>query len=430
MMRTNTAALALFLLLPGCLAAQDFFGAGMSAQSAARAGIFTPGVDNVLDALAMNPAGLSELMSPSVNLTAMGVLARGSFRNGANPDSPMRFNGGGLPFGAAGMPLGTRWAVAVGFLPDLLSTARWQFADPLYGPQHERSAILAFRVTTGLSYRVTSRISVGATFSGIYNSNTLVMPYVFQSNPALKGLKTLLDLHTTGLGRNASFGATAQVSARWTLGAMYRTTSSITSNGSASGNMGAQFAALGIPFRPDFAYRAQVAVELPQAANVTATWQATNKLRASFASGWTGWHGAFANLPVSLTGGTNADINGFLGANSIKDTVPLDWKNQFSLRGAVERSFSETWSMSGGYVHQNSPVPSSTLSPMTAAIMGDSLTTGVGYRRGRARFDVAYQISLTVTQNVGTSALLAGDFSRSQVRVGTQALTLSASLHR
>lgn len=409
---------------------QNFFQTGISAQTAARAGIYAPAADNAQDALAQNPAGLSYLTGPVVNLSILGTTARGDFSNAANQNSPMRFTGGVMPYGAAGIPIGTRWSIAAGFLPDLLSAAKWQFADAMYGPQHEKSAILAFRSTAGVSYRLTDRIAVGVSESAIYNANTLVMPYVFQSNPSLKGLKTLLDLHTTGIGYNTSAGITAKLSTRWTLSASYRSESSITSTGQATGNMGAQFAALQIPFQPGFAYRAQVSVELPRSAQITAAWQTNARTRIDLESGWNNWRGSFATLPVSLTNGTNPDINGLLQSNTIKDSIPLAWKDQYSFRAAVERKVAENWCLAGGYVHQNNPVPSSTLSPLTAAIMGNTVTAGLGRTTRRARFDIAYQRSLTAQQNVATSALLAGDFSQSQVRIGTQALILSASFHR
>jgi long-subunit fatty acid transport protein len=288
---------------------------------------------------------------------------------------------------------------------------------------------LAYRSAAAVSYSISSRVSVGVSMSAVYNANTLVMPYVFQSNPSLAGLKTLLDLHTSGFGWNSAFGITARPTSHWEFGAAYRTHSAIVSNGTATGNMGAQFAALGIPFQPAFSYRGQVKVEIPQSALLNIGWQRSPVLRLNFQTDWTNWNRSFANLPVTLTQGTNSDINGFLGTTGIKDVIPLNWKDQFSFRFAAERKLLENVTVSAGYVHRNNPVPSSTLSPLTAAIMGNGISAGLGYSRGIARFDVAYQINLIASQSVGTSALLSGDFSQSRLKVGTQGLILSTSFH-
>lgn len=418
------------------VSAQDFFNGGVSARTAASGGIYTAANGSALDALALNPAGLSALGGPVLDISTMGVLARGNFSNSANNQSPMRFNAGVVPYGAFGLPVGhSRWTVAAGLLPDLLSASKWNFRDApgtagaTYGLQRETSEILAYRIPMGISYRVNDRLALGMTVSALYNSNTLIMPYVFQSHPALKGLKTLLDLHTTGTGWNTSFGVRFSPVKRLELAGSYRTASAITSTGNASGDLYAQFAAVGLAAPSAFRYKAQVQVEIPQSALVAVNWQIRPATRLSLQSSWTGWKSSFRELPVSLSSGSNSAINGLLGSSSLADTVPLDWKNQLSWRAGVERSLTERLTISGGFVHSGNPVPSSTLSPLTAAIMKNGLSTGLGYGLGRSRLDLGYRFNFTQGQSVGQSALQAGEFTSSRVSIGSQALTLSTSFH-
>jgi hypothetical protein len=49
----------------------------------------------------------------------------------------------------------------------------------------------------------------------------------------------------------------------------------------------------------------------------------------------------------------------------------------------MQFSVSEYFSLQGAYSHANSPVPASTLTPITAAIMSDTLSTGLTYSRSR-----------------------------------------------
>ena len=88
----------------------------------------------------------------------------------------------------------------------------------------------------------------------------------------------------------------------------------------------------------------------------------------------------------------------------------------------------ENMGVRGGYVHANSPVPDSTLSPLTAVIMENTLSTGFGYRLGRTRFDVAYSLDLTAHRNVGQSVLKSGEYSDSWISVGTQSVSLMTSI--
>ena len=124
-------------------------------------------------------------------------------------------------------------------------------------------------------------------------------------------------------------------------------------------------------------------------------WQATPQTKIVAQGDWVNWKRAFVDLPVTLTRGNNADINGLLGTDGIKDSVPLKWRDQYVSRIGIERAVAEKAFVHAGYAHANSPVPGSTLTPLTAVIMGGALSTGFGYKRGRVRFDAAYSLDLT-----------------------------------
>jgi long-subunit fatty acid transport protein len=411
--------------------AQGFYGSFVSADANRRAGIFSSSAIDATDSLVLNPAGLSDLKATSVEFSILGEFARGSFSNASNNASPMSSNYGFVPFGSIGAPLGKHWAVGFGIMPDLLSTSKWHYSDTPgyggvdYGLQREKSQIDAIRGMAGVAYRFSDKLSIGATVGSDFNSNTLDAPYIFQIHPVLAGLKTLLDLHTSGFGWNSSYGINAKPTRRLDLGASFRTATSITSHGSATGNLGVAFQTLGIPFPPAFAYRGQVHVQLPPSALVSAGWQATPTVRLSFQSDWIGWRNSFNTLPVTLTQGNNPDINGLLKSNGIKDTVPLDWKDQFNFRGALERSLGENLVIGAGYLHGNNPVPRSTLSPLTAAIMQDGLTTGLSWHTGRVHFGASYGYGFTAQGQVAHSSLLYDEYSNAKTKIGTQSFTLT-----
>jgi len=113
------------------------------------------------------------------------------------------------------------------------------------------------------------------------------------------------------------------------LGAAYRTQASITSTGTATGNLNALFAVLGVVADPKFAYRARVKVGLPQSALVSINWQANTRTIISVQGDWTDWYHGFRELPVSLTNGTNPVVNS-LHSTALNDAVPLNWKQQFA----------------------------------------------------------------------------------------------------
>jgi len=414
--------------------AQNFYWTAASARSVALGGVYVPSSSDAVDALATNPAGLTYLSDRSLDLSLNTVFARGSFTNSVNNGAPLSETPGVLPYGAFGMPIGhSRFSFGVGFVPDLMSVANWRYVDApgtagaTYGLQQQKSAILAGRAVAGLGLNLGKKLSFGFTVGSDYNSNTLDAPYIFQSQPVLKGLKTLLDLHTTGYGWNGSVGAMVRPTSKVEFGFAWKSRTLIESYGNASGDVSAQFAALGLNAPSTFQYSAKVQNVLPQSALASVNWRLNPRWLFAFQTDWVNWQGAFVQLPVTLTNGTNAAINGLLNSTSLLDRIPVDWKDLYSFHVGAERLVTESSSIRFGYSHANDPVPSSTLTPLTAAIMSNQISAGFVYRFGRSRLEAAYAFDPTAQAHVQQSSLLAGEYNNSTVRVGTQSVTLDYS---
>jgi long-chain fatty acid transport protein len=414
--------------------AQDFYWNSASTRSLALGGVYVPSTSDAIGALTTNPAGLTYLSSPTLNLNMSAEFARGSFSNSVNNNAPMTTSPGVIPYGAFGMPIGkSRFSFGVGFAPDLVSVSDWHYVDApgyagvTYGMQENKSSILAGRAMAGLSYAFSHKLSVGVTAGADYNSNTLQAPYIFQSQPKLAGTKTLLDLNTYGTGYNMSVGAMFEPTKNLDFGFAWKSHTVIVTNGLASGNASALFNALAVSAPSTFTYNASVKNILPQSVNANVAWHLNPRWVLAFQTDWVNWSNAFVNLPVTLTNGTNPVINSVAGSSTLVDGVPLNWKDQYSFHGGVERMLTESTSLRFGYAHGNDPVPSGTLTPMTAAIMTNQLTTGFAYHTGRSRFDFAYTFDPIAQQQVQQSSLLAGEYNNSTDRVGLQSLSLGYS---
>jgi long-chain fatty acid transport protein len=405
--------------------AQNFYNSGASASAIALGGAYSPSGRSVLDAMVINPAGLALTGGPALDLGANALFAHGQFSNSVNSNAHLDPVMGVAPYGAFGMRVAhSRVHLGLSATPEMMTSARWRYADApggaggvSYGVLDNKSAILALRSALGVGLDLGPKWSLGVTVGAVYNSNTLKTAYVFQSHPALQGLKTLLDLNTSGVGWNGSVGVVTRPRAGVTLGVAYKSRTTVVSKGTATGNIGAQLAKLGIPARPDFRYDAEVDNVLPQVVSAHVAWDATPRWRLVAQAEWINWKRAFASLPVKLTHGNNADINGLLASSSLNDSVPLLWKNQIVSRIGVERSIGESGALRAGYAHANDPVPGSTLTPLTAVIMRDSISAGYGYGRGRWRVDGAYSLVLPAEGRVQQSALKSGEYSNSKVRL-------------
>src|ERR1700744_5104890 len=156
--------------------AQSFYWNSASANSVAMGGVYVPTSAGALDAIATNPAGLSELKRPVLNVDATAAFARGSFSNSANTNAPMRTAPGVIPMGAFAMPIGkTPLTLGIAETPELTSVSKWYYTDApgtagaTYGFQENRSAILATRSAFAGSYTFGSRVAVGASVGVDYN---------------------------------------------------------------------------------------------------------------------------------------------------------------------------------------------------------------------------------------------------------------------
>jgi long-chain fatty acid transport protein len=428
-----TSATALFLLAfsPASAFADGLYRNGVGARAMALGGADAAWAEDPLGAMGANPAGLGLLTAPELNVGAVGAVTLGHFTKSTNSDGHLSTTPNGFPEAAFAMPLGkSPVSFGISFIPDSVMSANWHYADPpgglggatSYGFQQDKSEINVFRSAAGLGVSLGDHWSLGGSVGLLYNENTLVTPYVFQTQPALKGAKTLLDLNTSGFGWDGQVGVLFRPVDVLQFGVTYKSGSRVSSHGDASGNAGTQFGAPGaVPFH----YDAEVINHFPQMVTAGLSWKFQPKWRLALQVDWIDWSGAFSRLPVNLSNGNNATVNGLVGSSSLQDSIPLEWRSEFVYRGGVEYHFTDNFVARGGYSYGRSPVPDATLTPMTAAIMEHTVTAGLGYHWKRYQCDLAYQWDIPVTRNVGTSSLLAGEYSNSSTQVAIHWLALT-----
>ncbi|MDX1951889.1 MAG: outer membrane protein transport protein [Verrucomicrobiota bacterium] len=409
---------------------------GASARSMALGGTDVASPEGPLDAIFSNPAGLSLIASPTLQLGVSGAFAQGEFSNSVN-------NGRGIdeqfqlvPQAAFGMNFG-KASLTLGVVPETALEADWVYNDApgvagaTYGEQRHRSSFLGLKASVAGSVEFCEAFSVGASFGALYNRNELEVPYVFQSHPALAGLKTLLDLETEGWGYGGSLGMLIRPLEAVQIGFSYQLRTSVRSEGDANGNIGAQLQALGgaaAGFRPDFHYDAEVDTAFPQIVKGGIAWTIHPQLRSQFQVEWVNWSDSFDDLPVHLTGGNNTDINGFLGRDGIEDNVPLNWKDRMVYRAGLEYSVCEGFDLRAGYAYGKSPVPDETLTPLTAVITEHTISGGFGVKWSRYAVDFAYQYELPEERTVGNSGLRSGEYSNSRTEIGIHWVGLTTTV--
>ena len=371
--------------MPG--SADGIYRNGIGARSMALGGADAAWAVDPLGAMGANPAGLGFLTSPAVDIGVGGASASGHFTKGSTSDGHLDSDPGVFPEGAVAIPLG-KLPVTLGlaFIPEGVLSADWHFADPGFptNPSYteHKSEISVLRTAAGLGISLGKHWSVGGSMGFIYNENTLDSPYIFQSQPKVKGAETVLDLNTRGWGYNGEFGLLFRPVESVQLGVTYTSETTVFSHGHASGDVGAQFGVPSIPFN----YDAQVKNVFPQTVTGGVSWKFCPQWRLAVQVDWINWGGAFveaSGLPVSLSNGNNATVNGVIGSTSLNDYIPLQWEDEFVYRGGLEYAVTTNLTLRAGYCYGGSPVPSATLTPMTAVLMENTVTAGVGYHWSR-----------------------------------------------
>jgi long-chain fatty acid transport protein len=405
---------------------------GIGARSMSMGGADVAYAIDPLGAMGANPAALGFQDSPGADLGFLGGVAEGTFIKAPTTDGNLNSSLGVAPEAAFAIPLG-KVTLGLSLAPRSVLDANWTYFDPpggangktTYGQQTEHSEILVLRSAAGLGWAITPKLSVGASFGADYNQNKLQAPYIFQSQPKLKGAKTLLDLRTDGFGYDGEAGLLYRPLPNLQFGAAYQTETRIHTHGDANGDAGAQFGVASLPFH----YDAEVRNVFPQSVNAGTSWGFHPQWRLALQVDWVNWGSAFKQLPVSLSNGSNPAVNNAAGSSAIQDNVPLDWRDEFVYRAGLEYEVIHNLFLRAGYCYGASPVPDQTLTPLTAAIMEHTVTAGVGYHWHRYQFDLAYQYDIPVTRDVGTSALLSGEYSNSSVSVDVHwfALTVGAA---
>ena len=414
-------------------------GNGAGARSMAMGGADVAWANDPLGAMASNPAGLSALDIAELNLGVNAAVLEGHFNkpgvSSGELDSSLR----AIPDGAIAYPLkDLPITLGLSVVPDSMLLGDWHYLDPpgglggstTYGYQQDKSEIFVLRSAFGASWKINSQLSVGANIGLVYNENRLITPYIFQDLSPLgdakfDGAKTLLNLHTTGLGWNVMAGLMYQPITNLQFGVSYKSACTIDTTGSATGDPYAQF---GVPPGPlAFHYDAMVHNKFPQEASAGVSWKFYPKWRAAAQIDWINWSDSFDNLPVSLNNGNNKVVNTVLGSN-FSDRIPLNWSDEFVYRVGLEYDLTDRLTLRAGYCYGQSPVPDSTLSPLTAAIMEHTFTAGIGYHWRWLQVDLAYQYSLPVTQNAGVSQLRSGEYSNSSTEVSAHVFALTAGV--
>lgn len=302
-----------------------------------------------------------------------------------------------------------RWAAGVGVFVPAGFGAQWDMNAPfpIPGNRGYKSIGGLVKVLPAAAYRVTDRLSVGATLGVGLSHAELEGPFFVQTGP-LAGVPTLLDLQTTGAAPTWSLGAQYIVNDRTVIGLVYTSETRLKMDGSAEAHV---FGLGPEPLRSDF--DAELDLVWPRSAGIGITHLLGDRHRISADVVWYDWSHAFDRLDLRLSNPSNP---AFAPLSPIKDRFPLKWRDSVSVRLGHEYFPTCCDVVRFGYIYNTDVIPDSTLTPYIPAAVEHAFSLGYGRRWKDCRIDLAYQYTFGEERHVSNSHLVGGDFSNSELK--------------
>ncbi|MAM69684.1 MAG: hypothetical protein CMP91_00880 [Gammaproteobacteria bacterium] len=418
LVKANTVlVIGTLLLLPEYSQANDIIRIGTGARAGGMVNISGLSRDG-LSALSANPAYFTQV-EEGVQLNFTAVFVESGFTSSLGEKAKADRGPGFFPdfvkvWNAADSP----WSFAAGAFTQSAMRASFEFNDPpgtlgvTYGRQRHESEYIVLNASAAAAYQFSERLSVGVQAGLAYNRNRLEAPYIFQSHPALQGLKVLVDLEADDFSPAFLFGLDYQLAENLGINLSYSPEVDFAAEGDLQGNL----SALGLGITPDFFYQAAVETGLPAFFSAGLNWQQSERLELGFQLDWINWASRFAELPIRLSQGNNAGLNGVLGSSSLNDTALLDWDDQFTLHLGGEYDYSAALELRAGYEYSSVAVPQSTMTPLTASVLQHAFSIGASQNMGGNMLDYYYRLSFSAgDENISATSLQGNEYRGTQI---------------
>ncbi|HEX6737806.1 MAG TPA: outer membrane protein transport protein [Vicinamibacteria bacterium] len=383
--RRAATALALLALYPQSASAAGFALFEQGAKGMGFAGAFTAQANDP-SAIFHNPAGLAFQKGKQLYLGATAVNPRSDF-TGSDPFPGTAITEKGdagvlLPPNAYyTQRLGEGLAVGLGLhVPYGLKSA-WKDPDTYSGRYISTLAELkGFSLNPTVAFKLRDRLAVGAgvdvRFSKVLLERRVPVVNPFTVQVVDGALVHLESDYATGVGFNV--GVLAKPSEAISVGASYRHKVRVDYSGTAdftprpTGN--SQLDTRVTALLPSGQQPIETSIEFPGFFSVGVAWSRHDwTVEGDF--NWYQWN-TFDRLPLTFT-----------GRPDLSQTIVENYENSYQYRLGVERVLNDRYAVRAGYFFDQSPAPSSSISPLLPDADRNGFALGGTYRAGNWRVD-------------------------------------------
>lgn len=379
-------------------------GAGVAIYEVSTRGSVLGGalVGSTLDASATyyNPANLTECAGTQImaGSTALSIVTDATVdgrRQG-------KMNSGWYPpsFGYVSQELTDDLYAGFGFFSEF-GLGTHDASDWALRAAHTSAEIEGFTFAPALAYRLTDKLSVGASL------RLMCLTFETHKRPNLRVPGSEFDAKVDGesFGVGGKFGITYKITDDLSAGITYTTRVRHNLDGDATFREGVPGVGP-IPATPAYSTKSHANVDLPSSVSMGLNYDLTKKWRTGVAAIWTEWSTLqslsfhFNENPTPPVPAIHDNFNG--------SDLDLRWKDVWRFGWGTEYDVTETWTLMGGYVYDFDPSQNNPSLDSAAMLPpGDRHCVGLGasYAWGRWTFTAGYSLIMNHPETIhGTSA--------------------------
>jgi long-chain fatty acid transport protein len=363
-------ALVVWSLAPLALA-EGFRSPTLGSQGLGFSGVRSVFTDDA-SSIAHNPANLVELTEweASAEPTLVYHTARFESSDGtARTKDPWKL----LPHVFVGGPISDRVSGGLGITVPYGLSVKWEDDGFFRYTAPHLVDLKTFNFNPTLAFRLSEHLQLGVGVDVMWSELDLRQYYPWAQVVGQPVPDGELRARGDGVGYSGNLAATWKPSDRHRFTGTFRAPMDVSYDGDfkASNNPLAGFATTTV----DFATK----IRFPTVIGVGYGFQLTDAVRLGVSGEWVQFS-RFEELrletPLSLP-----------GVNSV---VPQRWRDTFTVGVGGDWQFADGWTARLSYQYFQTPVPDETFSPTIPDANQNTITVGVGYRRGRHRLDAAY----------------------------------------
>lgn len=298
------------------------------------------------------------------------------------------------------------------------------------GDFSHRSLYTAIKFSGGFAYQLSDNLSIGINGGVVRGEFQFDAPFIFQSNPSLRGAKIDLDLEGVDWAPTVTLGVLWQASPKLKIGLQMTPPVSFDLEGGARADFSAQLPVIDsantVGSDVIAEYESSTDNELPFHISLGTEWQPSERLRVALRADWFRWSQSYDELGIRLSEGSNSAINSLIGER-VADEVPLDWQDRLALAIGVDYQITDAWNAQIGWRYAKSPIPDELVTPLNGAILEQAVTVGLGWRNDDWKIEAAFAHEFSPSAEIDVSGYQAGEYSDSSLKAKINHFSLSVT---